>query len=698
MSLHDEVLRFFGKNEWLVQRGGHHLDEQQNYALAICDWLTGASEKPLALVEGETGTGKTLGYLVPMILHWAQTGERCVIATHTINLQNQLLSGDLVLVEDFLIDSGYPLPRVQQRLGIRHFVDPERVADLCNAHDDRPELLMLFDWAQESAESGSGLIDDWKEQYGPLPEGVSDAMICLTPNSSKHVNKAFDKQVSGSRDADLVLTSHMMVLLEALSRRPILNLAESDYKHLLFDEADQLGSSAESLSNRRIQPREVASRLRHLMGKGSSALDKGLSRAIASIRDIEVEMEKRGELTTRSEMILGDTMDASQSVVQTLIHQLQETCEDISKRIKRSSLAKSSADSHAVQDAMDVLSWVCDFQKDSKAEQYGAHALAWSPKLKIPSLMYQKVSPASFVQTLWRDMGLRVAFTSATLGAMHESDDEGESSLFIPFKTEMSARPEMIAISRQFSPRSFGEASFVLADPSVPNPLRWESEFDMEFDSQWIQYTVKMIQEAALNGPTLVLCLSYQEAVILGSRIKKIQTIVHEYGHSLADCIAAFRAGQSRVLLTPAAWQGTSIRAEDGGQLIENLVVTRIPFLPPDDTAERLSIALYTRNNYRTESQAKGIFQSARRNRALIKLRQGFGRVIRKKTDVATIWVADPRFPRPGDRSRNNYFMKAIPLRFAESYQKAEMLKLHGGAIESVKPSITEDQREFLLV
>jgi len=87
----------------LVQQGGHHLPEQLQYALSVADWLTGPAAQPIGMIEGDTGTGKTLGYLFPVILHWTQTGERTVIATHTIALQNQILDGDMERVNEYLI-------------------------------------------------------------------------------------------------------------------------------------------------------------------------------------------------------------------------------------------------------------------------------------------------------------------------------------------------------------------------------------------------------------------------------------------------------------------------------------------------------------------------------------------------------------------------------------------------------------------
>src|SRR5690554_4111827 len=167
----DEI---FGPQGWLVSQGRLHLPEQLEYAKAVARWLSGEASQPVGLFEGDTGTGKTLGYLFPMILHWVATGERCVIATHTVALQHQLRENELPLVEGYLVDKGLPLPVVQQRLGMRHYVDPHRASALLEGESDSDDYLSLFvEWAAHSAAHGSGLLDEWTESYGALPEGVT---------------------------------------------------------------------------------------------------------------------------------------------------------------------------------------------------------------------------------------------------------------------------------------------------------------------------------------------------------------------------------------------------------------------------------------------------------------------------------------------------------------------------------------------
>lgn len=688
----DSLTRIFGPDGWLVQRGGHYLPEQLDYALSVANWLQGAPSQPVALIEGETGTGKSLGYLFPITLHWVKTKSKSVVATQTIALQRQLLNGDLLIIEEYLHEHGLPVPRCAQRLGMAHFVDPNRVRHLLNENPDNHDLALFYEWAASSSKTGSGLIDDWTELHGPLPDGVRADHICVTPSSEEGVNIAYENHKIASKTADIVLTSHMMVLLEAKSGQALLDLGGDVFENLVFDEADTLPASAEQLSNRRTQPLEVARELERLIGLGSSNLDKHLIASVREIRRINGEMSQLGFQATTSEVVL-DRPSKSQDRVAQLVQQLQQECLRIDGVLQRSTLHRSPKHFGRVSDVRNLLNWVATFSHNEKKAQYGLHALSWSPIRKIPSLMYQQANPGFFVSNLWRNMGLRVCMTSATLGTA-SSDRIAEP--FIGLKANLAIGRDTVFCEKQFAPRSFGDVRFVLADSHVPKPVLTESGDEVvAINPAWLSYAISMIREAMTAGLTLVLANSYSEAEMIGSRLAGNQSVmVHRRGESLNDAIDAFRSGRAAALITPAAWQGISIRDDHGKQLFDQLVITRIPFMPPDSARERLAIEIATEFGQRSPSEARRYEALNRRLSALIKLRQGVGRLIRSRNDAGVIWLADPRFPHPGQASPNQLFVRAIPSRFAPAYEDARVY-LKTGEYRSAKADIPKEIQEF---
>ncbi|KXS55437.1 MAG: ATP-dependent DNA helicase DinG [Marinobacter sp. T13-3] len=694
-TLHTELRQIFGPDGWLVQRGGHHLPEQLQYALSVADWLTGDTEKPIGMIEGDTGTGKTLGYLFPVLLYWVHTGKRTVIATHTIALQNQILTGDLALVESYLADAGHPVPRVVQRLGMRHFVDPLRVARLADINPTG-DMALFQDWADESAVNGSGLIDEWLEQFGPMPEGLSSDRVCINPGSPSNANPAYQAHKRIGDIGDIVLTSHMMVLLEARTTQPILNLPEQ-FTAVLFDEADQLPASAETLSNRRVQPREIIRELQTLIGQGSAQLDRHLLQATQTLSSIDQRIQAMGEDQRVTEVSLdGDT--ALTHTASELVAELQRECARIHGALRRSALGRAATGQGHLHDVCELLQWVDNFNAESNAQAgFGIHALAWSPVRRIPSLAFQHANPGMFVSTLWRHLHQRVCLTSATLGATAQ-DAPDESGLFVPLKAALAIGKTATAVERQYAPAAFGELAVVLADSDQPRPilaLDAEHEAGTQLNPAWLSYAVAMIREAVQTGPTLVLTTSYAEAKALGRNLNAIQPLVHTPGTDLTTLIRRLQGGESQVLVSPAAWQGTSIRGESGEQLICNVVITRIPFQPPNPTRERLAMALADADDWLTPAKAQMYEIQKVRHQTLIKLRQGIGRLIRSKEDTGTLWIADPRFPSASQRTKHSFFVRAIPRRFYPAYDQAHLF-VRRGHLKPARAPIPESIQEFI--
>ena len=692
-AIHDEINRVFGVDGWLVQRGGYHLPEQLQYALSVADWLTGESSQPIGMIEGDTGTGKTLGYLFPIILHWAQTGKRVVIATHTIALQNQILDGDMERVNEYLIDKNLPLPTVRQRLGMQHFVDPSRVARLAEMlTGENHELNLLSEWAHTTVLHSSGLIEEWIERYGPLPESVTRDAICMTPGSPGFINPMYEahKRVGVG---DIVLTSHMMVLLEARSKQAIFNLPEHSFA-VLFDEADQVLQSAETLTNRRVQPREIIRELKTLMGQGSGQLDRQLNQSIRELSNIDKEMYALGEDQRITEMTLENTQAHG------LLDSLKTECARINQVIHRSALGRAEHDHGQVHVVRELLGWVEGF--NSERNDFGINALAWSPTLKLPSLNYQHGRPGLFISNLWRHLGQRVCLTSATLGAAN-NESIAPGGHFIALKAGLNIAAQSICIEKQYAPTDFGALAIVLADPQIPHPVEKRAsgsvtEQGVSLNPVWLTYTASMIKTACHSGPALVLTTSYSEARALGKKLEtlKLNPIIHTPGQDLKTAIVELRDGHGQILITPAAWQGTSIRDHSGNQLIKNLVITRIPFQPPNPTRARLAGVMAERRGVITPAKAAQYENQNVRYQTLIKLRQGIGRLIRSKTDSGTLWIADPRLPHATDaRSAHRFFIRAIPSRFYPAYDRAQIFR-HTGEMTSARPPIPEALQELI--
>jgi Rad3-related DNA helicase len=119
------------------------------------------------------------------------------------------------------------------------------------------------------------------------------------------------------------------------------------------------------------------------------------------------------------------------------------------------------------------------------------------------------------------------------------------------------------------------------------------------------------------------------------------------------------------ILISASAWEGVDLPG-----MINNLVITRLPFSPPATVHDRaLEHALIQKGYSRKSAQAAVFSRSLLGSRR--KFRQGLGRSIRCADDHSKIWICDPRFPPPNDQSKihksGHAFLQSIPKRFREA-------------------------------
>lgn len=221
LSKHIESI--FSPDGWLVQQGLYHIDEQADFARYVVKLLSSESSKEvMGLFQGDTGIGKTLAYLFPAAVFSALTGKPSLISTYTIALQNQILESDWLLVKHWFVDKGIPVPSIAQRLGKQNFISPSRVERYIHVYFDGspvPEAwTTLQEWAIKSCRTGSGLIQDYINAYGRLPEGALQEEICINEDVTDDItdNPQYRAHLERASIADITLTSHQMLILEGM--------------------------------------------------------------------------------------------------------------------------------------------------------------------------------------------------------------------------------------------------------------------------------------------------------------------------------------------------------------------------------------------------------------------------------------------------------------------------------------------------
>ena len=695
---------------------------QQEYALRVAKTLlTGeqlnSQKTAITLLEAETGTGKSLGYLIPLVLYAAISSRRVAVSTYTLHLQRQLTapSGDLsiaLLIAEQL--TGKQLS-FAVRKGLRNFVSARRVDELAASYTETPvpdELLALQRWA---AASTSGDLQDWKENHnGRLPLGLQDADVCLQSWDDDSVKTAYLKQAERAREADLVFVTHAMLLLNNYRWFSLLDGDEISLQAVVVDEADRLEAAAEALYKRLI-PLPGASRLLRAIGHEFGADTTPLSKRFKQLHRTFDTVRQRMGMSSGGEnhLLLNDP--AGRVYKSQISRQIAASVRALNQLISQLDLPHQIKAAMLAPDKIDLAKSMLNLQLDLKEfhnalngnslplQSYTAPALRWSPVQALPSLCLIPLYPGRLTARLWQprqSLGQTQSYlqscllTSATLSAPGSDMQDFERQVGI-------YRPEhhvCSALNARFEPDQFGQVKIILADPAAPSPSRAAESPDFEradpndsaapisthqsgryTASEWLDYCASMILGAQdCGGRVLVLTTSYHNAIALGERVPN--AIVHQPNSRLSDYIDAFRADANSVWITPGGWEGLNLPG-----LIQHLVLTRLPFAPVDDARNTALLQCLISRGMDPQNARRTLFALSR-NDAKRRFRQGFGRGIRHVNDQCTVWIADPRFPLPPtllkewlcergfpELHRDLYpdFIACIPRRFREGFHSS---------------------------
>ncbi|HEV8674183.1 MAG TPA: JAB domain-containing protein, partial [Methylomirabilota bacterium] len=286
------VLETLGQGGPVARRMGGFEDRQgqRDMAAYVADAY---NDGGVVLLEAGTGIGKSFAYLVPA-LAWAKAnGERTVVSTNTINLQEQLVGKDLPLLRDALADAGH-VPSFALLKGWRNYLCLARLnGATAGQHsllepDKLGELLGLTEWASRTAD---GTLGDLPVAPSPevWDEVAAEPDLC-TRLRCPHFERCFlFKARRAAAQADVVVVNHHLLAADLAVRQAQENWDEAavlpPYKRLILDEAHHLEDVAAGHLGAQVTSRGV----RRLLGRFERA-GKGLlptlARELMSQRDL----------------------------------------------------------------------------------------------------------------------------------------------------------------------------------------------------------------------------------------------------------------------------------------------------------------------------------------------------------------------------------------------------------------------------
>jgi len=588
--------------------GGEERPGQIEMAEAVAEAMESGRH---LLVQAGTGTGKSLGYLVPALLHH----DRVVVATATLALQHQLVERDLpALVEaakDVLHeDATYAVLKGRSNYACLHRVR-EGVPDDQGVLVDLPEsstgaeVVALREWVEEEAQSqGSGERDHAPRHTDRIWRQVSVShRECLGAARCPYGAECFAERARDkAARSHLVVTNHSLLAIDAIEGIPMI----PDYDVVVIDEAHELTARVTQAATDELSVGEVERTARRSQRHVDGSEADDLADAADALR-AAIDAAAVGRLDAVPPD-LGDALALVRDAARALVSAFPKDLADDAGATQAKGWAQElfkTAERMTAGSEQDVL-WVSE-----REQRRGGNVLCIAP-LDVAGQMRDRLladkTAVLTSATLKLGGDFRTIAGSIGLGAADEGDAWQGLDVGSPF--------------------DYAKQAILYVAKHLPPPGRdglQQAQLDEIVD----------LVDAA-DGRTLGLFSSRRAAeaaaVEVRERLPHLTTLAQ--GDAQLPELARQFVGDPHTCLfgTLSLWQGLDVP----GETCQLVLIDRIPFPRPDDPL------MSARQRAADKAGSNGFMTVAATHAALL-LAQGSGRLIRTTTDKGVVAVLDPR-------------------------------------------------------
>src|SRR6266487_6842063 len=640
----EQVRTFFSENGPLSKAKNFEFrPQQQEMAVEVAHAL---EEERHLVVEAGTGVGKSLAYLAPAILWAIEENKKAIVSTHTINLQEQLLYKDIPILKKIL-----PIEfEVALMKGRQNYLCPRRLeralqqANELFTGPEQNELKRLAEWARTTRD---GSLSDLSVEPDPKvwAQVCSEPHICTKKTCGRDMRCFYHNARKRFEAADLVVINHtlLFVLLDdpdEMAERESGFMFPNDF--LILDEAHTVENVASRQIGIRISQYGLRSTIQRLYNartrKGLFTVTRdaaGVRCAAELVDDAEkffvaveskCDFKKGREFRVRDTDLVPDGITGRLATLQTRIAEIVRRTDDeflkaeLQEYGRRIRDARSGIAAFLEQSAREHVYWVERTGKTAQFLTLNAAPIDIAPVLR---------------RMLFRE-NCSCVMTSATLSV-------GRADLAY-FRQRIGAGE--VEPLRLGSPFDFRKQMKVFIVQKMPDPRDSGYEEALE---RWIAHFVEKTE-----GCAFVLFTSYRGMQQVAERMreffsrKKLRLLMQGEGTPRSLLLEQFKTTRRAVLFgTDSFWMGVDVP----GEALSNVIITRLPFAVPDHPLIEAKLELI-------EERGGDPFIEYSLPEAILKLRQGVGRLIRTKSDRGIIVILDNRIvTRPYGRA----FLQALP-------------------------------------
>ncbi|MHB0868357.1 MAG: helicase C-terminal domain-containing protein [Chloroflexota bacterium] len=653
-------------------------DEQLRMMRAVAEAFNGSDH---LLVEAGTGTGKSMAYLLPSIYHAARTGQRVVISTNTLNLQDQLYHKDIPALQSCL-----PVEfRAALLKGRGNYVCLRRWMVLSRTPNlDPAELQLLIKtlvWLSGTETGDRSELNLSAAESALWPRISAQAESCALSSCPqfRRGNCFVMRARRAAESAHIVVVNHALLLSDLAASGGVL----PEYSHVVVDEAhhleeeatEQLGFTLSwgdlysflaglhqlstgrramgflpelggALRQKVMMPEDVT-RIRTLLSAAGNAVEAVLEEGRSFFEAVNCFLYDHAEERPRAGVRLRVTTSVRTqpgwSEIEVGWSELSEKLHSLHRQLQRLSSAIQPLEEREIAEREGILAEIGGFQSYlerlctqgeeivSAASPNGIYWISGGSVLEDLALRSAPLHVGDALNSALFACKDSVVLTSATL-TTEGSFDYVRERLGLE-----DARELMVG-----SPFDYKRSTLLYVAHDMPEPARPASQRAVESAIADIAL--------AMEGRTLVLFTSHAQLRLTSSAIRSqleergILLLAHGMDGSRRRLLQAFMTSPRAVLMgTSSFWEGIDVV----GEALSCLVIVKLPFSVPTDPIFAARSEVFEEP-----------FRQYSVPQTILRLKQGFGRLIRSRTDRGIVVILDSRV---GNKFYGPAFIHSLP-------------------------------------
>jgi len=592
-------------------------------------------------IEAPTGIGKSFAYLVPSIYFAKKNNKKVIVSTYTINLQEQLLNKDIPFLQKVL--------PVKFKAGIlkgrNNYLCPKRLAKAMESSntlfetEEQLNLEMLYRWSRETKD-GTRSDLNFAVNENVWNSVCSERGICTLKTCGSENTKCFYQRAKKElADSDVIIVNHHLffTLFDGISEEREGYLYNNDF--LIFDEAHTI----EQVATDHISPSVSREKIKyHLIRLYNQNKKKGFLLTLPSLH-IQMKIQNLIDLNQQFFYTLRKQMfDDKYNRQKKLTARVYE--KNITENILKPELDSMLDDLRALRpvckdDAQEnelneyitrfsEFNYVIDDFINQKRNETGEDFVYWTELSSVKpdanvSICSSPVDVSEFFrENIFRENNITI-LTSATLTI---------NSNFEYFRKRLGA--EKLKEVKLESPFDFYRQVKILIPKNIPEPGKENTGLYSDILKKWISHFTLMTKGKALilftNGTLLRKIGNELEDEF---RTHDINLLIQIPGVSRNLLLEKFKSDINSVLFgLDSFWMGVDVP----GEALSNLIITRLPFQVPDHPVVQAKMEYIEKNGGNS-------FYEYSLPEAILKFRQGIGRLIRHRDDQGIIAILDSR-------------------------------------------------------